>query len=209
MSATPAIRDQAIALAAVVEAARLVDLLARTGNAPAEEFKTLSESLFRFEWQSVEEVYGGLARLRPALATLEGTLRHFSNPANGTLLRYTIALLHLGRQLSCDRERLALIRARLARTGLESERLVIGDEELSTRIAAIYQDTISTYRYRIQVSGSAAHLQSERVAERIRTLLLAGLRAAVLWRFVGGSRTATVLGRPRLLTACRELRTTN
>ncbi len=110
-------------------------------------------------------------------------------------MRYTIALLHLGRQLSCDRERLALIRARLARTGLESERLATRDEELSTRIAAIYQDTISTYRYRIQVSGSAAHLQTERVAERIRTLLLAGLRAAVLWRFVGGSRTATVLGR--------------
>ncbi|MBP8925369.1 MAG: high frequency lysogenization protein HflD [Pseudomonadales bacterium] len=209
MSVTPPIREQAIALAAVIEAARLVDLLARTGNAPAEEFKTMTESLFRFEWQSVEEVYGGVATLQPALATLEDTLRHFSNPANSTVLRYTIALLHLGRQLSRDRARLAQIRARLARTGLESERLATRDEELSTRIAAIYQDTISTYRYRIQVSGNAAHLQNERVAERIRTLLLAGLRAAVLWRFVGGSRTATVLGRTRLLTACRELRTTN
>ncbi|MBK6286552.1 MAG: high frequency lysogenization protein HflD [Gammaproteobacteria bacterium] len=208
MSVTPAMRDQVIALAAVVEAARLVDLLARTGSAPAAELKALTESLFRFEWQSVAEVFGGIASLQPALATLEEMLRNFSSPAHGAILRYTIALLRLGRQLSRDRERLAAIRARLAHIGLESERLTTRDEELSTRIAAIYQDTISTYRYRIQVSGSAAHLQTERVAERIRTLLLAGLRAAVLWRFIGGSRTATVLGRSRLLAACRELRAT-
>ena len=49
MSVTPAMRDQVIALAAVVEAARLVDLLARTGSAPAAELKELTESLFRFE----------------------------------------------------------------------------------------------------------------------------------------------------------------
>ena len=46
MSVTPAMRDQVIALAAVVEAARLVDLLARTGSAPAAELKALTESLF-------------------------------------------------------------------------------------------------------------------------------------------------------------------
>ncbi|MFZ1831732.1 MAG: DUF489 family protein, partial [Pseudomonadales bacterium] len=71
MSVTPAMRDQVIALAAVVEAARLVDLLARTGSAPAAELKALTESLFRFEWQSVAEVFGGIASLQPALATLE------------------------------------------------------------------------------------------------------------------------------------------
>ena len=41
---------QAVALAAVVQSAILVDLLSREGTAPAADMQALSESLFRLEW---------------------------------------------------------------------------------------------------------------------------------------------------------------
>ena len=53
-------------------------------------------------------------------------------------------------------------------------------------LATLYQDTISTLPFRIQVQGKVEHLQDERIANRIRALLLAGIRFAVLWHQIGG-----------------------
>lgn len=205
MSAEARTRDQVLALAAVVEAARLVDLLARNGTAPASEMQALADSLFRFEWQDVAEVFGGVEMLARAIRLLENLLENPADPTYRNVTRYTLALLHLGGRLARDRARLARIRARLQHTSIQSEHFASRFDEISASVAAIYQDTVSTYRYRIQVTGSAMHLQEQRVADRIRTLLLAGLRAVVLWRHLGGSRADLLLRRGRLLATCREL----
>ena len=206
MNADDAARAQAVALAAVLECAVLVDQLARTGSAPAEEMRTLTDSLFRVEWGSVDEVFGGLGNLARGLQQLEALLARAPGGEQRNVLRYAMSLLQLGKQLGRDRERLAIIRSRLQHTGLKSEHFATSYDELAASMAAIYQDTISTYRLRIQVAGSAQYLQDERVAARIRALLLAGVRAAVLWRFVGGTRPGLLFARGRLLAACRALR---
>jgi len=206
VNADDAARAQAVALAAVLECAVLVDQLARTGSAPAEETRALTDSLFRVEWESVDEVFGGLGNLARGLEQLEALLARAPGGEQGNVLRYAMALLHLGKQLGRDRERLAIIRSRLQHTGLKSEHFATSYDELAASLASIYQDTVSTYRFRIRVAGSAQHLQDERVAARIRALLLAGVRAAVLWRFVGGTRPGLLFGRGRLLAACRALR---
>ncbi|MFM7784178.1 MAG: DUF489 family protein, partial [Gammaproteobacteria bacterium] len=97
-------------------------------------------------------------------------------------------------------------RERLEHANLKSQHFASRFDEMAASLAGIYQEQVSTLRYRIQVSGSAAQLQDPRVAERIRAMLLAGLRAAVLWRGLGGSRLDLLLGRGRLLTACEDLR---
>ena len=198
-------RAQALCLAAVVEAAVLVDQLARNGSAPVDSMQALTESLFRFEWQAVEDVYGGVANLRRGLGILESVLEQFSDARQPQLLRYVLALLHLGRRLANDTQRLSDIRVRLEHANRKAMHFSTQFDEIATSIAAIYQDLISTYNYRILVSGNAAYLQDARISARIRTLLLAGLRAAVLWRFVGGSRRGILFGRSSLLEACRNL----
>jgi len=206
VNAADAARAQAIALAAVLECAILVDQLARTGAAPPEEMRALTDSLFRVEWDAVEDVFGGVHNLARGLQQLEAMVAPVPGIEQGPVLRYAMSLLHLGKRLCGDRERLAIIRSRLQHTGLGSGHCATSHDELAASMAAIYQDTISTYRLRIQVTGSAQYLQDERVAARIRALLLAGVRAAVLWRFVGGNRLGLLLGRGRLREACRALR---
>ena len=49
-------------------------------------------------------------------------------------------------------------------------------------MVAIYVDVISPLGPRIQVTGSPAVLQSPQVQAKVRATLLAGIRAAVLWR---------------------------
>jgi high frequency lysogenization protein len=72
-------------------------------------------------------------------------------------------------------------------------------------VANLYQDTISTIEPRVIVQGKPDHLQRERNLHWIRALLFAGLRSAVLWRQLGGSRWSLLFGRQKLLLAAREL----
>jgi high frequency lysogenization protein len=54
------------------------------------------------------------------------------------------------------------------------------------------------------VQGDPRHLHAPDNQNRIRALLLAGIRAAWLWRQVGGSRWKILLGRKQLAAAGRD-----
>lgn len=200
-------RQQAIALAAVVQSALLVDVLSREGSAPAAGMQTLADSLFRVEWDRVEDVFGGLPELQRGLDALGDMLANGSLTEHRSALRYTLSMLHLGTQLSRDKGRLGTIRARLEHAAVKQSHFSSRFDEIASSLASIYQECVSPMRFRIQVNGSARHLQDPRVAERIRALLLCGLRAAVLWRHLGGRRYKLVLERGRLRAAVAALHT--
>ena len=57
----------------------------------------------------------------------------------------------------------------------------------------------------MMVSGNPSHLKRHAVAARIRALLLAGIRAAVLWRQSGGGRLHMLLLRKRYTRIAQSL----
>lgn len=199
------LRDQAVALAAVVECALLVDLLSREGSAPSGMMQSLADSLFRFEWEQTEEVFGGLLPLRRGFEALDDMLQYGTETEHRAALRYAIALLHLGKLLARDRKRLENIRTRLGHAAMKHAHFSSRFDELAASLAAVYQDCVSPMRFRIRVLGSARQLQDPRVAERIRALLLCGLRAAVMWRHLGGRMHRLPLQRRGLRTAVATL----
>jgi high frequency lysogenization protein len=75
---------------------------------------------------------------------------------------------------------------------------------LLANLADIYSRTLSTLQPRIMVRGEPLYLNNPDNQNRIRTLLLAGIRAAWLWRQVGGSRWKILFGRNRLLATANE-----
>lgn len=78
-------------------------------------------------------------------------------------------------------------------------------DTLISAMAGIYVDVISPLGPRIQVTGSPAVLQSTQVQAKVRATLLAGIRAAVLWRQSGGSRLQLMFSRNRLSTQARQI----
>ena len=78
---------------------------------------------------------------------------------------------------------------------------------LSSNISAIYQDTLSTLSYRIKVTGSAQHLNTPQVADLVRALLMCGVRAAFLWRQLGGSRFRLIWNRGAIRETASRLAT--
>ena len=72
-------------------------------------------------------------------------------------------------------------------------------------MAGLYTDTISTLQPRIMVQGEPLHLQNPENANRVRALLLAGIRSSMLWRQCGGHRFQVIFSRGRQLALAEGL----
>jgi high frequency lysogenization protein len=83
--------------------------------------------------------------------------------------------------------------------------LGVAHPEVIARLGACYQQTLSTLRPRIIVHGEPATLGDPDNRQRIRALLLAAIRAAVLWRQCGGGRLTLLLHRRQLLQSLAQL----
>ena len=93
----------------------------------------------------------------------------------------------------------ALIGKRLPQIQSQVEHFGPAHENVVAACGALYQDTLSTLRQRIQVHGDMRNLQQPSNASKIRALLLAGIRSARLWRQLGGHRWQLVISRRKLL----------
>jgi high frequency lysogenization protein len=78
-------------------------------------------------------------------------------------------------------------------------------ENILAQLADIYAETVSTLQPRIMVQGEPLHLQNQDNINLIRALLLAGIRAALLWRQCGGSRRQLLFGRRKIGVRVEQL----
>jgi high frequency lysogenization protein len=199
------VRNRVIALAGIIQSAWLVDLLAREGNIPHEHYDPLIASLFEFNPQDVESVYGGLSGVRKGLELLKDMLDRQAMRKHREVMRYAIGAMQLAKQLSRNQAMQKIVRNRLEHASLKSAHFSTHRDDTATSIAAVYKDTLSTFRFRVQVTGSAEHLKTSRIADNIRALLFAGVRAAMLWRQVGGSRWQFLWQKRLLQHTCAQL----
>ena len=198
-------RNQTIALAGAMQALTTLEQLAKTGYSKSDEIETAVNSLFNTQPESVEAVYSNIGKLESGLDTLERLLTHYTSPENSDLLRYVIGIIQVEKTLSRKKDVLSIVGSRLDIAKQQSSHFGVTHENVIGNIADIYSDTISKFRYRIQVSGNANYLQQARVANQVRTLLFAAVRSIILWRQIGGRRWHIVIHRKKILEQCHEL----
>jgi high frequency lysogenization protein len=199
------LEQQAIALAGVAQAARLVDQISRTGSYPLEFLEPSIHSLFSFEAESVEEIFGGIAGVKLGLHNLCSLLASRDAEEQRDVVRYVFNILYLERKFAADGAMMSVVRSRLEHASFRAEHFAGHVQEICHSVAGIYQDTLSQQKFRIKVTGSAQHLQDSRNADIIRALLLAGVRSAFLWRQLGGRRWKLLLQRRKLLGLAQNL----
>ncbi|MCZ4322706.1 high frequency lysogenization protein HflD [Pseudomonas anguilliseptica] len=194
------VREQLIALGAVFESAVLVDKMARTGQIGEPAVACMINSLLVRDPKDTLDVYGGDdLNLRDGYRALVSALERDPASLQRDPLRYALALLALERQLDKRGDMLQVMGSRLDQVQQQVEHFGPTHENVISNCASLYQDTISTFRQRIQVQGDMRHLQQTNNAAKIRALLLAGIRSARLWRQLGGHRWQMVFSRSKLL----------
>ena len=199
-------QQQLIALAAVFEAASLVDRIARTGQVPNASLACMLGSLLVRENKPALEIYGGDdISLRDGYRALIGALERDASSLQREPLRYALAMIGLERQLDKRGDMLQVIGSRLDQIQAQADHFGVTHENVIASFGGLYQDTLSTFRQRIQVQGDMRHLQQTDNASKIRALLLSGIRSARLWRQLGGHRWQMVFSRRKMLDALYPL----
>lgn len=194
-----------ISLAGITQAIDLMDKLAKTGYLNSADFETCVNSLFEQNPESAEAVFGDANHLLRGYEVLLELLQRNKGPQQTTLLGYCFGALHLQRRLVRNQSMLNQVGERINKSRHQLQHFGVTHENVIAGLASIYTDTISTFPYRIQVVGEAQYLQQSRVANQVRVLLLCAIRAATLWRQLGGSRLHFLLNRSQLISATETL----
>lgn len=192
-------KDIVLALAGVTQACALVQQVARKNTADSAALEASLESLFRIDADSTEAVYGSAADVRPGLKSVQEQLGGSRAPANLELMRYAANIMHLERALAKRPRMLARIREGIEGAQEKKQALGVTHPDVIAPLAQIYSETVSTLAPRIIVQGEQGYLSNPDNANKVRALLLAAIRSAVLWRQVGGRRWQLLFARSALV----------
>lgn len=205
-------KDQTITFAAICQIANLVQQVSRNGQVNESELAVLLNSIITTSPENTLAVYGGeLANVKQGLELL---INHLGDSAtNGKqnkvkdpeFTRYIINLINLERRLTKKPKQLSQLGDRINATKRQLDHYPITSETLIASFASIYSDIISPLGARIQVTGEPSVLKQTATQHKIRALLLAGIRSAVLWRQVGGKRRNIIFSRNKLIKTAKEL----
>jgi high frequency lysogenization protein len=198
-------KERTLALAGLFQATELVRQAANHGTWSGYAASSCLLSLYKLEADSTAEIYGGISSVRLGVETLMAVLQGESRYAES--LRYAVGLLQiekkfrrsnaLQQQVGSRLEEISLIGAEL--TQHEREDLQAHD------ISTLYSETISQITPRIVVNGKPQYLRNDRTVDWVRTLLMAGLRSAILWSQMGGGRFELMFGRKKIMREAESL----
>lgn len=197
-------RERAIALAGMFQAVNLVRQTARGETRNQDDTITCIGSIFNTEPESVIAVYGNLGNLYTGFDLLGKQLGN-NRQRDMELTRYVITLIHLERKLDRKQVLLEQIRAGIDKARGQLEFFDMTHTSVIAALAEVYKQSVSTLQPRILVSGDQSVLANPDNKNMIRALLLAAMRAAVLWRQCGGSRFKLLFQRKPLLECSHTL----
>jgi high frequency lysogenization protein len=183
------------------QAARLAQQLARGGRADRAALAACLRSILVIDAVDTMEVFGGVGGLAIGLRFLRDRLGGGGESSDLEIARYVVSMLHLVGEL----RRLPAMQEAIRRgvESIEARIRAIVDEgqaldELADRLAELYTQTLSTLAPRIIVNGEQGYLSDPGIAAKVRAALFAGIRAAWLWRQLGGSRWQLLFSRRRI-----------
>ncbi|MBP7189523.1 MAG: high frequency lysogenization protein HflD [Thiopseudomonas sp.] len=198
------LQEQITALGGVFQAAALVDKLAHSGQVSDAALAYMLKTLLVRNPETTLDVYGGDdLGLRDGYKLLLAVLERETNNLPRESLRYVVSMLSLERQFSRRDDLLEIAGKRIPKIEQQVELYGISSDNIASSFGSLYQDTISTFKQRIQVHGDMRFLQQEATAAKVRALLFAGIRSARLWRQLGGRRWHLLTKRGSMLTELR------
>jgi high frequency lysogenization protein len=196
--------NQTLALAGMFQSATLLDELALHGNCDAPEFDCCFDSLFTIDADTPREALGDLGCLSRGFTALSDYLGGENRSPGRNIAYYLLSMVKLSSQILRDDNLAEALLKGLRR--IESDRIDFDMSRHSVihKIDGLYQDCISKLSPRIIVRGEQSYLRNDDNAAKVRVLLLAGIRAAVLWQQLGGNRWSMFWSRKKYVATAKK-----
>jgi len=200
MSATPlthtALHHRVLALAGLARIAFMVNELARFGRCNERNFSAMIETLFDAAQPHnmlLEQRWSMLSMLKKQLCG------EYQDDAK-TMMHYMMGLTALEKTLMKRPDVLQTIGQAIEK--INKNQSFFGEglhENTVAAIAGLYGDTLSTLKPRIIVHGKTEYLNHASNTNRVRAMLLVGVRMAYYWRCNGGNSFRLIFERNKML----------
>ncbi|WP_406672387.1 high frequency lysogenization protein HflD [Natronospira sp.] len=191
-------RDRVLALAGVFQSVKGVHDLARQGQTDNAILDTAVLSVLTRDAEQTEEIFGGIKAVSQGLRLFHRLLTERVPDEDMMLTRYAVGVMHIARKLRKNPQLLEKLGSGINNAERSVAHFGRDHDNVFAGLADTYSETAGQIHPRIMVSGNDSHLQNPRVVNRIRSLLLAGIRSAVLWYQLGGSRLSLIFRRQSL-----------
>jgi len=179
--------DRTLALAGIMQTSALVNHIARGRWSDPGAFTTSLNSIFIMEPTNTLNVYGDhIINVQFGLRRLTSFFPKPDKQHDSELASYLFGTILLAKILQSDKQRLENLVNAITQLDKQRQTLVLNEDQLTERLAQIYMDHVSTLKRRIHILGNREILKQPQEVNRIRALLLAGIRSAILWQQVGG-----------------------
>ncbi|MEH6736131.1 MULTISPECIES: high frequency lysogenization protein HflD [Shewanella] len=210
MSQTPdnILFERTMAFAGILQAIGQVQYLARHGESDKDALAATLNTILVTEPESTVEVYQDKAILDNGYQLIQNQLGDGSNKDVETT-RYLVGVLALERKLARSPNGLGMLAERINQVHRQLAHFAITDEQVLANFASIYSDIISELGPKLQISGNPDCLKQPQVQNKIRALLLAAMRSAVLWRQLGGKRRHLVFARKAIFDTAKQSQNNN
>ena len=199
------LENQTLALAGMFQAAALVDELALHGNCDADAFDCSFKSLFTVDADTAEEALGNISGLSRGLEALGSYLGGQNLSPGKNIAYYILSLLKISTKVMIDQNIANKLLKGLQDIEHNASNFDMSRGSVINKIDGLYQGCISSLSPRIIVRGEQNYLRNDDNAARIRALLLAGIRAAVLWQQLGGSKWNLFWSRKKYVGIAKKL----
>jgi len=198
------LQDQTLALASMFQSARLITQLAQGETINQAAFDCSMDSLFTLNAQSTEEIYGYGDGLILGLKTLEAYLGGENEMPDRQIIYYVLSMIKLQGRMLKNHNLVDKIQQGLTSIQQKSQDFELSRMAKAHKVDGLYRETISQLKPRIIVQGDQVQLSNGDTTSKVRTLLFAGIRAAVLWRQKGGSRLSLIFSRKKYLQQAQQ-----
>ena len=155
--------------------------------------------------RNAEEVYGSDLELAMGLRNIVTQLGNNPSLRNPDKTRYAVNLLQLERLLEKTKNAMEKLGTDLESMEQQLQHFELTHDNIIARLADIYLNNISSIGPRVMVTGENNYLANPDTANKVRALLLTGIRAAVLWRQCGGNRWQLIFKRKSIVKEAERL----
>lgn len=193
------IQTQTLALAGICQAITLLQKVTRTSELSSKDLEVSLASVANLNPQNPLDIYAGShANLKDGYQALLAQLGDRPNK-DVELTRYVVSVIALERKLAKKSDNMQQLGKKLSRLEQQLQHFHITDETIIGSLADTYVECISSLGTRIQVAGQPDLLKQTHIQHKVRALLLAAIRSAVLWRQAGGSRLHFIFKRKAIV----------
>jgi high frequency lysogenization protein len=198
------LEERTIALAGIFQNCHQVQQLASTGKPDPYYLDIAINAILNTQPKQTLDIFQGVSGINDGLQIIQQQLGN-SDKRNIELTRYSITVLFLANKLLKNKPMLKQLSEGIDKTQKQVDHFGLNHSNIYASLGGLYSDTISQLNPRIMVSGEPEILNNPDNANKIRSLLLAGIRAAVLWQQLGGKRWQLIFQRKKIIQTAAKL----